>query len=106
MDALTVSAKHFSVFAGDPQPGSGQVQIPKFAPGPAVDTGSPLPASMAYGLKTLVGLHMDLSCRSLGCNRLIYNFDSTKREIRCYSGYGHRRPPLDNVYRGRQTYIH
>jgi len=56
MDALTVSTKHFSVFAGDPQPGSGQVQIPNFAPGPAVDTGSPFAAPMAYGLEPLVGL--------------------------------------------------
>jgi len=60
MDALTVSTKHFSVFAGDPQPGSGQVQISNFAPSPAVNTGSSFAAPMAYGLEPLVGLQMDV----------------------------------------------
>jgi hypothetical protein len=101
MDALAVSTKDFSVFAGDPQPGSGQVQIPNLAPGPAVNTGSPFAASMAYGLKPIVGLHMDVSCCGFGCDRLIYNFYSTKGEIWCYTDSGHRRPPLDIVFLGR-----
>ena len=101
MDALTVSTKHFSVFACYPQPGGCQVQIPNLAPGPAVNTGSPSAASMAYGLEPLVGLQMDVSCCGLGCNRLTYNFDSTKGEIWCYTDSGHRRPPLDIVFLGR-----
>jgi hypothetical protein len=42
-----------------------------------------------------------VSSGGLGCNRLIDNFDSTKGEIGCYSGRGHRRPPLYRVFLGR-----
>jgi len=101
MDAVTVSTKHLAILAGDPQPGSGKVQIPNFAPGPAVNTGCPLAASVADGLKALVGLNLDVSSAGLWCNRLIDNFDSTKGKIGCYSGYGHRRPPLYTVFLGR-----
>jgi len=65
MDALTVSTKHFAILAGDPQPGSGKVQVPNLAPGPAVNTRSPLTASVADGLKPLVGLHLNVSSGGL-----------------------------------------
>jgi len=101
MDTVTVSTKHFAIFASHPQPGSGEVQIPKLASGPAVNTRSPLAASVANGLKTLVGLHPDLSSSSFGGNRLFDNFDSTEGEIWCYTDNGHCRPPLDKVFLGR-----
>ena len=95
--------KHLAILTGEPQPGTGKVQIPNFAPAPVVNTASPLAASMADGLKALVRLYLDVSLGSLGCNRLIDNFDSTKRKISCYSWQGHRRPPLSRVCLGRQT---
>jgi len=101
MDALTVSTKHFAILAGDPQPCSGKVQVPNLALGPAVNTTIPLAASMADGLKPLVGLYLDVSSGGFGRNRLTDNFYSTKGEIWCYSVCGHRRPPLYWVFLGR-----
>jgi len=54
MDALTVSTKHLAILTGEPQPSTGKVQIPNFAPAPVVNTASPLAASMADGLKAAV----------------------------------------------------
>jgi hypothetical protein len=52
----------------------------------------------------LVGLELDMSFRSVRADPLIDNFYSTKREICCYTEYGHRRPPLGKVYLRRETY--
>jgi len=97
MNALTVSAKHFAISAGDPGQCRSKTQVSDLALGPTVDSGGPLAATLADGLKAFVGFHMDMSPGCLGGDRLIDNFDSTKGEIRCYTEYGHRRPPWDNV---------
>jgi len=101
MDTLTACTKHFAIPAGDPKPSGGHVQVPNFALGPTVNPCGFVAASVTDGLVALVGLHPDMSCKSLGCNALIDNFDSTKGEIGCYGGNGHRRPPLGMVFLGR-----
>jgi hypothetical protein len=60
-------------------------------------------ATMANGLKAPVGLYLDVCFGSVFENGLIYDFDSTKREIGCYSEFGHRRPPLDIFFLGRKN---
>ena len=101
-----MSTKELPIATGYPHPCGCQVQIPYCALGPAVSCGDFFSATMTDGMKSFVGFCMDSSLAGIGKKRLFYNFDSTKGKVWCYSGYGHRRPPLDNVYLGRQTYIH
>ena len=54
MNALAVRTKHFAIPAGDPHPGSCKVQVSNRALCPAVDSGSPVAASVTDGLKALV----------------------------------------------------
>src|SRR5271157_2137602 len=105
MNSMAMCTKHFAILTSDPRSGAGKAQISNLALGPAVNTGSLPAAFVTNWLKSLVGLGLDMSFRSLRTDRLIDNFYSTKRKICCYTDYGHRRPPLDKVYLGRQTYI-
>jgi len=105
MNAVAVRTKHFAVMTSHPQLSGSHVQIPNFALDPAVNSGCRLAAFVADWLKALVGLYTNMGGGCLAVDTLADNFDSTKGEIRCYSGYGHRRPPSDMVYLGRQTYI-
>jgi hypothetical protein len=95
MDALAFSAEHLAVPARHPEPGSGDVQIPDLALGPAVNTGGLVTTPMTDGLEPLIGLHADMRVYRHWIDSLFYNFDSTKGEIWCYAESGHRRPPLD-----------
>ena len=70
-----------------------------------MNSGGTLATFVADWLEPLVGLYLNMGSSGLAVDALIDNFDSTKGEIRCYTGCGHRRPPLDIVYLGRQTYI-
>jgi|TARA_B100001971_G_C18170047_1_gene526549 hypothetical protein len=106
MDALTVDTKQFAIPTGDPGPCRGKAKISNLALGPTVDSRSLLTALLTNGLKALIGLRLYMGSGRIGRNRLADNSYSTKGEIGCYTGYGHRRPPLDLVYLDRQTYIH
>jgi len=101
MDTLAMGTKKFSIAAIEPYLGSCHIQVSDTALGPTVDYGSGQTASMTKWNKAIVGLQLDIGRIGFGCNVLIDNFYSTKGEIRCYSGYGHRRPPLYRVYLGR-----
>jgi hypothetical protein len=101
MNSPAVGTKYFAIAAVEPDLGRSYVQISDPALGPAVNGGGRETAPMANRYKPLVGLHLDMSGIGFGCNVLVDNFDSTKGEIRCYSGYGHRRPPLDIVFSRR-----
>jgi hypothetical protein len=101
---LTMRTKQLAVTTCNPDFGGGQVQIPHCALAPAVHTGSFLAAKMTDGLKAFVGFYLNASLAGIGQNALIDNFDSTKGEIRCYSGSGHRRPPLDNYLFRKHIY--
>jgi len=103
MNAVAVRTKHFAIMTCHPQLSGSHIQISNLALGPAVDAGCRLATFVADWLKALVGLYLNMGHRCLAVDILADNFDSTKREIRCYSGYGHRRPPSDIVYLGRQT---
>jgi hypothetical protein len=98
-----MGTEQFAVVAIDPDRCGGQVQIPHISFGPAVHTGGALSTAMANGLKALVGLNLNPSFGSVLGNVLIGNFDSTKREIGYYIGFGHRRPPLDMFFLGRKN---
>ena len=90
--------EHFAIVTFDPDRRGGQVQIPDPALGPAVHPSGSLPTAVTDRLKALVGLYPYLGLASVFQNDLVDNFDSTKGEIGCYSGLGHRRPPSDRVY--------
>jgi len=105
MDALTPSTKHFAIPAGNPCLRGGQVQIPNLALCPAVNTRCMLTATVADGLKPLVGMYMDMGNGGFWGDGLLNNFYSTKGKIWCYTESGHRRSPSDMVCLGRQTYI-
>jgi hypothetical protein len=68
-----------------------------------VNPGGPLSTAMADRLKALVGLYPNLRFARVFQNDLVDNFGSTKREIWCYGGNGHRRPPLDMFFLGRKN---
>ena len=95
-----MGTEQFAVVAIDPDRCGGKVQIPHLALSPTVHSGGRLATAMANGLKALVGLYLNPGFGRIVRNLLVDNFDSTKREIGCYGGYGHRRPPLDRVYLG------
>jgi hypothetical protein len=98
-----MGTEQFAVVAIDPDRCGGKVQIPHLALGPAVHPGGRLATAMANGLKALVGLYLNPSFGRIFRNLLADNFDSTKRKIGCYSGFGHRRPPLDMFFLGRKN---
>jgi hypothetical protein len=57
----------------------------------------PLATAVTDRLKVLVVLYPDLCLVGVFQNRLLDNFDSTKREIGCYSGFGHRTSDAFNL---------
>ena len=102
-DAMTMATEQFAIMTVDPHRCGGQVQIPHPALGPAVHAGGLAAAAMADRLKAFVGFYLDAGFGSVLGNELIDNFDSTKGEIGCYSGCGHRRPPWDIFFLGRKN---
>jgi hypothetical protein len=103
MNAFAMGTEHFAIPAGNPRSGCGKAQIPDGPMGPAVNSASPLTASLTDGLESFVGLRSDVSHCHFWRNCLTDNFDSTKGEIGCYTGYGHRRPPWVIVFLGKKT---
>jgi hypothetical protein len=103
-DPSAVDAIELAVAAIEPDPGAGHVQIPDRTARPAVNRGGFLAAVMAHGCKALVGFHLNTSPVGLRGHRLALDLDSTKGEVRCYSGFGHHRPPVDRVFLRRSTY--
>jgi len=103
-DPSAAGAVEFAVAAIEPHPGAGHVQVPDRTARPAVNRGALRAAVMAHGHKTLVGCHPDMHASRLRGHRLALDFDSTKGEERCYSGFGHHRPPADRVFLRRSTY--
>ena len=101
MDSVTMRTDDFSIATIEPYLGGCHAQVSDTALGPAVNCSLCVATSLTDRCKSLVGLHLDMSRIGFGCNALIDNFDSTKGEIGCYSGYGHRRPPVDIVYLAR-----
>jgi hypothetical protein len=99
-DLMAVGTKQLAILTGNPHFCCCQVQIANRALSPTVDTGGFLTTTLTNRLKALVGLSLNASLGGIGQNLLIDNFDSTKGEIRCYSSYGHRRPPLGNLFVG------
>jgi hypothetical protein len=99
VNTMAMGTKYFAISASKPNMGSGYVQIAYLSQCPTVNAGSFAAATMADRLKAPVGLQLDMRFAGLGGNLLVDNFDSTKGEIRCYTEFGHRRPPFDKVVR-------
>jgi len=100
-DPSAAGAVELAVAAIEPHPGAGHVQVPDRTARPAVNRGGFRAAVMAHGGKAPVGCHPDMHAVGLRGHRLALDFDSTKGEVRCYSGSGHRRPPGGLVFLGR-----
>jgi len=93
--------KKLPITTGYPDKGVRQVQVSYRSLGPAVSRGGLFPAAITDRMEPFVGFCMDVSFVDIGKNSLFYNFDSTKGKVWCYSGYGHRRPPVYKVFLGR-----
>jgi hypothetical protein len=73
--------------------GRSQIQIPDTSLSPAVNTDGFLTTQMTDGMISLVRNNLDPRFVSLWINKLVYNSNSTKGEIGCYTDTGHCRPP-------------
>jgi hypothetical protein len=96
-DSLALKTKELAILAIQPYPDRGQIQIPHGSLLPAVDVPRRMPTDMADRSEALVWHGLDLSLTGFPINRLIDNSYSPKREVFCYTHYGHRRPPLDDI---------
>jgi hypothetical protein len=106
INALAVGTEQLAVMAGNPGPGCSKAQVSYLALSPTVDAVGPFAAPLTDGLEPFVWLHLYGSFCCQWGNFLMDNFDSTKGEIGCYTGCGHRRSPFGKVYLGRKTYTY
>ena len=103
-NTLTFGAKDLAVMALDPDPGRGEVEVPKRSLFLAVDSHPFASTDMADGVESFVGHYFDPSSFDIFRYPLLHNSDSWKGEIVCYTEIGHRWPPLDNFLARIQVY--
>jgi hypothetical protein len=96
--------KDLAVMALDPDPGRGEVEVPKRSLFLAVDSHPFASTDMADGVESFVGHYFDPSSFDIFRDPLLHNSDSWKGEIVCYTEIGHRWPPLDNFLARIQVY--
>lgn len=102
--ALTFGAKDLAVMALDPDPGRGEVEVPKRSLFLAVDSYPFASTEMADGVEAFVGHDFDPGPLGIFRNPLLHNSDFWKGEIVCYTEIGHRWPPLGNFLDTIQVY--
>lgn len=88
--------KGLAVMALDPDPGRGEVEVPKGSLFLAVDSYPFASTDMADGMESFVGRYFDPSAFGIFRDPLLQNPYSWKGEIVCYTEIGHRWPPSDN----------
>jgi hypothetical protein len=93
-DFVTYRAKQLSVLAFEPNFSACQIQVTDATFSPAMSTVGFMPASVTNWFKAFVRLYLNPSLGGITINALIDNFYSTKGKVRCYSEFGHRRPPF------------
>ena len=92
MNAFAMCTEQFAIPAGNPGLCRSKVEVSNLSTCPTVDTGGFLATIVTDGVVSIVGFPGYVSYGCLGCNGLIDNFESTKGEICCYTGYGQVKP--------------